>query len=207
MTGVAGTNPCPSTPPQGAVGPVLLNGELTYRKTADEIAAWRCNLADTRAWLWLTSNLTIGNTFTLQLVPDLADDVILRAFQDFTHMAGRKRVGVIGNQQLDSRPCAVWTDQDKDAVTIQSSLRVLQKRHWVVGVLDDVHADDEIGLEVDRDAGGRALPHAARGGPGVRDRFGRWIAAEEHRRRPLLAERQKQRRVAATNIEYRLRRR
>jgi hypothetical protein len=56
---------------------LFLDGELAFRKTADEIAAWRCNLADTRAWLWLVSDVTVGNTFTLQLVPDLAADVFL----------------------------------------------------------------------------------------------------------------------------------
>jgi len=68
---------CPETGPDGIYA-VLLGGEFAFRKTPDEIAAWRCNLADTRAWIWLVSNLTIGNTFTLQLVPDLADDIFLR---------------------------------------------------------------------------------------------------------------------------------
>src|SRR5262245_22766849 len=56
---------------------LLLGGELPYRKTADEIAAWRCGVIDTRAWLWLVSDLTIGHEFTLQLVPDIANDVFL----------------------------------------------------------------------------------------------------------------------------------
>ena len=68
--------PCPGTGPQGALG-VLRQGELAYRKTADEIAAWRCNRADTRSWLWLVSDLTLGNTFTLQLIPDVVNDVFL----------------------------------------------------------------------------------------------------------------------------------
>jgi hypothetical protein len=45
--------------------------------TASEVAAWRCNLADTQSWLWLVSDLTIGHQFSLQLVPDLASDVFL----------------------------------------------------------------------------------------------------------------------------------
>ena len=67
---------CPESHPPNAFA-VLLNGEFAYRKTTDEIAAWRCNLADTRSWLWLVSDLSIGNTFTLQLVPDLANNVFL----------------------------------------------------------------------------------------------------------------------------------
>jgi hypothetical protein len=68
--------PCPQFAPPGSYA-VLFNGEFAYRKTADEIAAWRCNLANTRSWLWLVSDLTIGNTFTLQLLPDIANDIFL----------------------------------------------------------------------------------------------------------------------------------
>ncbi len=92
VTGAAGANPCPNEPPQGSVGALLLNGQLTFRKTADEIAAWRCDVADTRSWLWLTSNLAIGNTFTLQLIPDIVSDVYLRgtiaAVEDVTVSGG-----------------------------------------------------------------------------------------------------------------------
>jgi hypothetical protein len=82
-------SPCPT---DGGGTSLLLGGGLTYRKTSDEIAAWRCNRADTRAWLWLVSNLAPGNTFTLQLVPDLASDVYLHgtmaAIEDVTVPAG-----------------------------------------------------------------------------------------------------------------------
>lgn len=67
---------CPGTHPAGAYA-LLLGGEFAFRKTSSEIAAWRCNLADTRSWLWLVSDLTIGNTFDLQLIPDLASNVML----------------------------------------------------------------------------------------------------------------------------------
>lgn len=75
VAGAAGS-PCPNAPPP-TIPALLLNGELTFRKTADEIAAWRCDVADTRSWRWLVSNVAIGSTFTLQLVPDLASDVYL----------------------------------------------------------------------------------------------------------------------------------
>jgi hypothetical protein len=71
---------------------LLLSGELAYRKSVDDIAAWRCDLANTRAWLWLVSDLTVGNTFTLQLVPDLSSDVFLHGtiatFESVTIPAG-----------------------------------------------------------------------------------------------------------------------
>lgn len=68
--------PCPGFAPPSPHS-VLLNGEFAYLKTASEIAAWRCNLADTRSWKWLESDLSIGHEFTLQLIPDLATDVFL----------------------------------------------------------------------------------------------------------------------------------
>ena len=67
---------CPAFAPPGGYA-TLMGGEFAYLKTATEIAAWRCNLANTRAWRWLTSSLSIGSTFMLQLVPDLASNVFL----------------------------------------------------------------------------------------------------------------------------------
>lgn len=69
-------SPCPAYAPAGAYS-TLLNGEFAYLKTGTEIAAWRCNFANTRSWRWLTSNLTLGSAFTLQLVPDFANNVFL----------------------------------------------------------------------------------------------------------------------------------
>jgi hypothetical protein len=87
----AGTLPCPEDAPQGFQG-IYLSGDYAFQKTAGEIAAWRCNVADTRSWIWLVSSLSIGNTFTLQLVPDLADNVFLHgtiaAVEDVTVPAG-----------------------------------------------------------------------------------------------------------------------
>lgn len=87
-----GGNPCPEFAPPGGYNALLLGGEFAYVKTGDEIAAWRCNMADTRSWLWLVSDLSIGNTFSLQLVPDLASNVYLHgtiaAFEDVTVPAG-----------------------------------------------------------------------------------------------------------------------
>jgi hypothetical protein len=41
---------CPPNAPAGSYG-YFISGELMYRKTADEIAAWRCDVSNTRAWL------------------------------------------------------------------------------------------------------------------------------------------------------------
>jgi hypothetical protein len=68
--------PCPDTHPSGGYA-LLLGGEFAWLRTATDVSAWRCNLANTRSWQWLSSDLAIGSTFTLQLVPDLATDVFL----------------------------------------------------------------------------------------------------------------------------------
>jgi len=73
---VAAELPCPDTRPDGGYA-LLLGGEFAWLRTATDVSAWRCNLASTRSWQWLTANLSIGSTFTLQLVPDLASNVFL----------------------------------------------------------------------------------------------------------------------------------
>jgi len=68
--------PCPSVHPPGGYA-LMLGGEFAWLRTATDVSAWRCNAANTRAWQWLVSDLSIGNTFTLQLLPDLASDIFL----------------------------------------------------------------------------------------------------------------------------------
>jgi hypothetical protein len=78
----------------------LLLGEAAYRKSDEDIAAYRRDIEATKSWLWLVQDLTIGNTFEFQLVPDLADDVwlygTLAAWEDIDvpagHFAGCLRV-------------------------------------------------------------------------------------------------------------------
>jgi hypothetical protein len=55
----------------------ILVGAGTFEKTVDQIRAWRTDISGQVSWLWLVADLTPGNTFQLQLVPDLADDVFL----------------------------------------------------------------------------------------------------------------------------------
>lgn len=88
-------SPCPQYAPTPSYS-LLLDGEFAYRQTADEIAAWRCNLATTRAWLWLVSDLSIGSSFTLQLIPDLASDVLLH--------------GTVGAVESASVPAGTYAD-------------------------------------------------------------------------------------------------
>lgn len=56
---------------------LLIHGGTAYVQSTTEIGAWRCDLSDTRAWLWLTSDLTPGATSVVQLLPDLASDLFL----------------------------------------------------------------------------------------------------------------------------------
>jgi len=55
---------------------VILHGG-PYRKTTSEIATWRDNAVAVKSWIFLTSVLSPGSTFDLQLIPDLATDVYL----------------------------------------------------------------------------------------------------------------------------------
>lgn len=56
---------------------VLLSPQFALRTTASEACAWRCDVADVRSWQWLGADFTPGATFTLQLIPDLANNVFL----------------------------------------------------------------------------------------------------------------------------------
>ena len=69
--------PCPSNRVEGWEL-LLLSAEFAYVQNASEVGAWRCDAANTRSWLWLTSDLSPGATATIPLVPDLADDVTLK---------------------------------------------------------------------------------------------------------------------------------
>lgn len=70
------SSPCPVDAPTGGHA-LLLNGEFAVRKAVDDISAWRCFAPWGRSWQWLAANLAIGSSFTLQLIPDLADDIFL----------------------------------------------------------------------------------------------------------------------------------
>jgi hypothetical protein len=58
------------------LGPAEFAAGVGHRETADRIGIWREDLADW-SWWWLTGDLVAGSEFTIQLVPDLADDVFL----------------------------------------------------------------------------------------------------------------------------------
>ena len=92
LASLAGGSACPADAPPGGQPAFFLSGEKAFLKTASEIGSWRCNADNTQQWLWLVSDLTPGNTFSLQLVPDLASDVILHGtvgtLEDVTVPAG-----------------------------------------------------------------------------------------------------------------------
>jgi len=71
---------------------ILLHGGA-FELTTDEIATWRTSLAMGKSWLFLASSLTqVGDSFQLQLIPDLAPDVYLTGtlagFESVTVPAG-----------------------------------------------------------------------------------------------------------------------
>ena len=105
---------CPTDHPAG-FDAVLLGGGFAYLKTAGEISAWRCLLANTRAWTWLVSDLTPGNTFTLQLVPDLASDVFLHGT-----LGGMDAVTVPAGTFASCQRVDYWIDYGLSSCTDES---------------------------------------------------------------------------------------
>lgn len=64
-----------------------------FELTSEEIVTWRTELSAGKSWLFLSSDLTqLGDSFQLQLVPDLASDVFLTgtfaAIEDVSVPAG-----------------------------------------------------------------------------------------------------------------------
>jgi hypothetical protein len=55
---------------------LFLHGGL-WEKTESEIRIWRTEPSFQKGWLYLVSDLSLGNSFQLQLVPELASDVYL----------------------------------------------------------------------------------------------------------------------------------
>lgn len=71
---------------------VLLHGGA-FEQTTEDIATWRTSLIMAKAWVFVTSALTqVGDSFQLQLIPDLASDVYLTGtfagFENVTVPAG-----------------------------------------------------------------------------------------------------------------------
>lgn len=58
------------------LGPAEIDNETAFRKTVDKIGHWRGVIADW-SWLYFDGEPFAGQSFTLQLIPDLADDVFL----------------------------------------------------------------------------------------------------------------------------------
>jgi len=87
----AAAAPCPTDAIEGWEG-ILLSGGFAWVQTASEIGAWRCDVPNTQSWRWLISNLSPGSWSSLQLIPDIADDVSLRlvvlGLEDVTVPAG-----------------------------------------------------------------------------------------------------------------------
>ncbi|MBU0742022.1 hypothetical protein KKG45_12920 [bacterium] len=55
--------------------PLFLHGGY-FMKTADDIEMWQDEWPH-RTWLYMEDDLTVGATFSMQLVPELADDIYL----------------------------------------------------------------------------------------------------------------------------------
>jgi hypothetical protein len=67
----------PALAPEAFPWEALLIHGAPYQKTTNEIVTWRDNTEALKSWIFLVLDLTPGNTFSIQLVPDLASDVFL----------------------------------------------------------------------------------------------------------------------------------
>lgn len=65
-----------SQPAAAAWESIFLHGGL-WEKTESEIRTWRTEPSFQKSWLYLVADLSLGNSFQLQLVPELASDVYL----------------------------------------------------------------------------------------------------------------------------------
>lgn len=135
LAATAALAPCPTQAIPG-FDAVLLGPGIAWRKDATEIASWRCNLANTRAWTWLVANLAIGHTFDLQLVPDLASDIYLHGtnavIEDVTVTAGTFTGCLRVDYEVDYG-LATCTDTEGQPVgTYRSVTR--GSVHWAEGV-------------------------------------------------------------------------
>lgn len=90
----AGASPSAGAPADVATlwAAVLLHGGA-FELTTEEITTWRTSLIMAKSWVFVTSSLTqVGDSFQLQLVPDLAPDVYLTGtfagFENVTVPAG-----------------------------------------------------------------------------------------------------------------------
>jgi hypothetical protein len=155
-------NPCPEFHPPGAIA-VLLGGEFAWRRTADEVAAWRCNLDATRSWQWLASNLTIGSEFTLQLLPDLADDLFLHgtvaAIEPATVPAGTFADCVRVNYLIDYGYAECRDDQGNPLGTFRSETRGYVRYAPDVGPVESLEQFFVVEASGGCDAGPTGQPH------------------------------------------------
>lgn len=87
--------------------------EAAYKKTDGEIADWDRNVEETRAWLWLVSDLTIGSEFQLQLIPHVTDNVWLHGTM------------------------AAWEDVEVPAGVFEGCLRVDYRIEWGESICTD----------------------------------------------------------------------
>jgi hypothetical protein len=122
------------TRPEWLYGMLLNSG--AYLKTAEEIAAYRTDQVAMQSWLYLTSDLTVGATFDLQLVPDLADDAWLHgtvaAWEDVTVPVGTFAGCLRVDYRIDYGLSICTNEQGQETGSMRSETRGFV--HYASGV-------------------------------------------------------------------------
>ena len=108
----------------------------TYVKTDEEISSYRTDQVAMKSWLYLISDLTIGATFDLQLIPDIAVNVwlhgTLAAREDVTVPAGTFAGCLRVDYRIDYGETVCTDEQGQVSGSMRSETR--GSIHYATGV-------------------------------------------------------------------------
>lgn len=113
--------------PSLLLGPAAIDTGVGHLQTATHIGLWRDAIADWSWWV-LTDDLSVGASFTMQLVPDLATDVYLhgtvRGFEETVSTgAGTWSDAVIMDYVVDLGTQAFTDEGGNEIGTVVNELR------------------------------------------------------------------------------------
>lgn len=100
------------------------DGNIGFLKTESEIGDWRDDIA-ARSWLYVVEPIDVGPNFTLQLIPDLADNVFL-----YGAVAEAEVTVTVGSWTFDRAWVLEYTiDQGETTITDEGG-NVLGTQRW-----------------------------------------------------------------------------
>jgi len=100
------------------------DGNIGFLKTESEIGDWRDEIAG-RSWLYVADPTDVGPNFTLQLVPDLVDDVFL-----YGTVAEADVAVTVGSWTFDHAWVLEYTIDHGEAMITDEGGNVLGTQRW-----------------------------------------------------------------------------